>query len=195
MCFHIARRVPFVLFTLLSAGCSTTPLDAVIAEDSGISASDGGADAGVCFVPEPGRFVLESAVDGSCLGAGEPTTVFGNPGFDTTLAADCTLPAQAWDLTLASGTAVYSFKNVGSTDTLDVEMAAVQSGTPVIVYAATGLDNQKFEVRARGVSLYELRPQNVTTSCVAAVAQSAQITTCSESDPTQAWQFERTDCL
>jgi hypothetical protein len=74
-------------------------------------------------------------------------------------------------------------------------MAAVQDGTPVIVYSATGLSNQSFEVRSRSGSSYELRPQHVTTSCVGAVAGSAQIASCSETDPTQSWQLERSDCL
>ncbi len=194
MCFHITRLVPFVLFVPLTVGCSTTLLDPVIAEDSGTITGDSGVGAGACFVPAAGRFALRSAVDGQCLGVAAPTTVFGNPAFVTALTADCALPAQAWDLTSLGG-AVYSFKNVGSTDNLDVKMAAVQDGTPVIVYSATGLSNQSFEVRARSGSSYELRPQHVTTSCVVAVANSAQIAGCSESDASQSWQLERSDCL
>lgn len=193
MCFHLTRLAPLVLVVPLTLGCSTTLLDPVIAEDSGMAPGDSGADAG-CFVPAAGRFALKSAVDGQCLGVGLPTTVLGSPAFETTLTTDCSLPAQAWDLT-ALGGAVYSFKNVGSTDNLDVKTAAVQDGTPVIVYAATGLPNQSFEVRARGGSSYELRPQHVTTSCVGAVSGSAQIAACVETELAQSWQLEQSDCL
>ena len=195
MCFHIARVILLSCCGVLGAGCNSTPLDAVIVADSGVSAGDSGTDGGHCFSATPGRFVLKSALNGQCLGAGSPTTVFGNPAFETDFAADCTLPAQAWDLSPAGALSVFSFKNVGSADDLDVRMAATQSGTPVIVYPATGLDNQKFEARARSGSTYELRPQHATASCVLATVLTAQIAPCAPNDSAQAWQIERSDCL
>jgi Ricin-type beta-trefoil lectin domain-like len=200
MCFHIARAAWILLLAQLVA-CSTTPLDAVIAQDSGVSsmgdAGDAGdmIDAGPCFSPATGRFVLRSVPTGLCLGIGDPTTVFGNPGFQTNLVADCTLPGQVWALSSAGTAGMFTLKNVISGDNLDVKMAAVQNGTAVIAYPATGLDNQKFEARALGSASYELRPQHVSTSCVVAVGLSAQISTCAETDANQAWQLERADCL
>jgi hypothetical protein len=206
MCFHIARAAWIFLVVQLVA-CRSTPLDAVIAEDSGVSGmgeagdagdlSDAGdlGDAGPCFSPAVGRFVLRSVPSGLCLGIGDPTTVFGNPGFQTTLVAGCTLPGQVWDLSATGAEGVFTLKNVISGDNLDVRMAATQNGTAVIAYPATGLDNQEFEARALGSASFELRPQHVSTSCVVAVGLSAQISTCALNDANQAWQIERADCL
>jgi hypothetical protein len=195
MCFHIARMIAVLMLGSLGAGCGNTPLDTVIAEDSGASSDGSAPDAGSCFAPASGRFVLRSALSDSCLGSGEPTTVFGNPAFDTRFDADCSAPAQEWDLSATGSTGVFAFKNVGSAYNLDVRMAATQNGTPVIVYASTGLANQQFEARPRGSSTYELRPQHAPTSCVGASMPGAQISICSASDTSQAWQFERSDCL
>jgi hypothetical protein len=195
MSLHIARVISMLCCGGLAAGCSTTPLDAVIAEDSGAPSGGSAADAGPCFSVAPGRFVLKSALNGQCLGAGSPTSVFGNPAFETAFAPDCTLPAQAWDALAAGSSSVFSFQNVASGDNLDVKMAGMQSGTPVIIYPATGLDNQKFEARARSGSSYELRPQHTTASCIVAMGLSTQIAPCASSDAAQAWQIERRDCL
>jgi Ricin-type beta-trefoil lectin domain-like len=195
MFFQIARLIPMLMLAALGAGCSNTPLDTVIAEDSGVSSDGSTPDAGSCFAPALGRFVLKSALNGSCLGSGEPTTVFGNPAFDTRFDVDCSAPAQAWDLSAVGSAGVFTFKNVGSADNLDVKMAATQNGTLVIVYAPTGLANQQFEARSRSGSSYELRPQHAPASCVGANTPGAQISICSANDTSQVWQFERSDCL
>ncbi|HEX3776299.1 MAG TPA: RICIN domain-containing protein [Polyangiaceae bacterium] len=190
MSFQIASCLLFVLAT----ACGTTPLNVVLSQDAGTASDSGAADSGACFVTESGRFVLKSGLNAECLGVGAPTTVFGNPAFETAF-GDCGLPAQTWDLSAQAGANVFSFENVISEDSLDVRMAATQSGTPVILYAATGLSNQQFAVRARGASYVELRPQHASSSCVGVAAASAQISPCAPTDSTQTWQLERVDCL
>ena len=195
MCFHIARFGSAIFFGALLASCSTTPLDAVIAQDSGAPSGGSAPDLGSCLVPVPGRFVLKSAVNGLCLGSGDPFVVFGTPGFTTRFDADCSVPAQQWDLSLVGSPGVFSLRNDNSADFMDVRMAGVQNGTPVIIYPPNGLDNQSFQILPRSATTYELRPQHVPASCVFGTAAGAAISTCVAGDVSQAWQFERTDCL
>jgi hypothetical protein len=182
------------LLLVLAVACRVTPQDVVVSQDAGITSDSGAVDGGACFVAETGRFVLKSAFNAECLGVGPATTVFGNPAFETAF-GDCSEPTQAWDLSAQAGANVFSFKNVISEDSLDVRMAATQSGTPVILYAATGLANQQFAVHTRGASYVELRPQHASSSCVGVAGSSAQIAPCAPSDSTQTWQLERVDCL
>jgi len=78
---------------------------------------------------------------------------------------------------------------------LDVQMAAIRDGTPVITFGENGFDNQRFEVRARDAFASELRPQHHPQSCVGAAATGAQITTCDPTDSTQEWLLLQSACL
>jgi len=78
---------------------------------------------------------------------------------------------------------------------LDVQMAAIRDGTPVITFGENGYDNQRFEVRARDAFASELRPQHHPQSCVGASATGAQITTCDPNDSSQEWILQLSACL
>jgi len=201
----------------LLGGCKSTPLDVVYAADvvdagsdadaagagagGGAGASGGAgaggapADAGPCSMVGPGRYVLRSRANGLCLGQGAPTTVFGNPGFLLDFAADCRLPARSWQLSATATPNVFSIQNLSSGFVLDVQMAAIRDGTPVITYGENGFDNQRFEVRSRDTFASELRPQHHPQSCVSAAPDGAEITACEPTDSTQAWLLQRSDCL
>ncbi len=142
-----------------------------------------------------GRYVLRSRLSGLCLGESAPTMVFGNPGFLLDFSQDCLVPARTWQLSASTTPNVFSIQNVSSGFVLDVQMAAIRDGTPVITYSEnTGLDNQRFEVRARDAFASELRPQHHEQSCVSASPDSAQITSCEPTDSTQEWLLQRRDC-
>jgi len=180
--------------TLLTA-CGTTPLDVVYQAQGDAAAGGATADAGPCSVVTDGRYVLRSRANGLCLGQGAPTTVFGTLGFSLDFAADCRLPARSWQLVSAGAPNVFSIQNELSGFVLDVKMAAIRDGTPVITYSENGLDNQRFEVRARDAFASELRPQHRADSCVSASLDSAQIDACVATDAAQAWLLQRSDCL
>ena len=153
-------------------------------------------DAGPCSMVGAGIYVLRSKFNGLCLGQGAPTTVFGSPGFLLEFATDCRRPERSWQLVPTATPNVFSIKNLSSGFALDVYMATIRDGTPVITFSETGFDNQRFEVRARDEYSSELRPQHHPQSCVGATAaDSAQITTCEPTDSTQAWQLQQSDCL
>jgi len=221
MCPHTACLLSALA---LVTACQTTPLDVVYAVDhsavadaaadasandaSADAAAGGGsgaagsagvggspADAGPCSMVGAGRYVLRAQRSGLCLGQGAPTTVFAYPAFELDFAADCRLPARSWQLVATAVPNVFSLQNGSSGFVLDVKMAAIQDGTPVITYGETGYDNQRFEVRARDTFASELRPQHHPQSCVSATADSAQIVTCNAADSTQAWLLQRSDCL
>lgn len=204
------------------SGCKTTPLDVVYAVDAvdgaaGDAAAGGGGagagvggsagagagaagnpaiDAGTCSMVGPGLYVLRSKESGLCLGQGAPTTVFGNPGYVLDFSFDCRRPDRSWQLSATATPNVFSLQNLAPPGfVLDVKMAAIADGTPVITFGENGFDNQRFEVRARGTYTSELRPQHHPQSCVSASGESAQITACDTADPTQAWQLQRSDCL
>jgi hypothetical protein len=202
----------------LLGGCKSTPLDVVYAADvvdagggadtagagggagggAGASAAgSGGAptDAGPCSIVGPGRYALRSKNNGLCLGQGAPTTVFGNPGFLLDFGAECRLPARSWQLSATAVPNVFALQNLSSNFVLDVRMAAIRDGTPVITYGETGFDNQRFEVRARDTFASELRPQHHPESCVSAALDGAEINACDPTDSNQAWQLQRSDCL
>jgi len=219
MCPHIAWLLGAL--ALLTA-CKTTPLEVVYAAgvvDAGAGASqvdaaaggtagggaanggaeNGGAmtaDAGPCSVVGPGLYVLRSRANGLCLGQGAPTTVFGSPGYLLDFAADCRLPARSWQLAATATPNVFTLQNLSPPGyVLDVQMAGIFDGTPVITFGATGFDNQRFEVRARDTFASELRPAHHPQSCVSASVDRGQITTCDPTDSTQAWLLQRSDCL
>jgi ricin-type beta-trefoil lectin protein len=206
-------------FAGFSTACKTTPLDVVYAVDvapvadaapstdaaagggngggggGGAAAGGGLVDAGPCSMVGAGTYVLRSRANGLCLGQGAPTTVFGNPGFLLDFSAVCRVPARSWQLVTTAVPNVFSLHNQLSGFVLDVYMAAVRDGTPVITFGENGFDNQRFEVRARDAFASELRPQHYPQSCVSATATSAQIATCDPTDSTQAWLLQRSDCL
>ena len=208
MCPHIASMLCGLAF--LSA-CSTSALDVVYEVETamggaaptgmagagagGASSGAGGTDAGPCSAVGAGRYVLRSQANGLCLGQGAPTTVFGNPGFLLDFAADCRLPTRSWLLTASAVPNVFSIQNESSGFVLDVEMAAIRDGTAVITYGENGLDNQRFEVRARDAFASELRPQHHPQSCVGALPNGAQIAACLATDSAQAWLLQKSDCL
>jgi len=218
-------RITCLLFALaLSGACRSTSLDVVYSAEvadavggaaggagaggagaGGASAGAAGADAGLCTTVGPGVYVLRSKDNGLCLGQGAPTTIFGNPdypGFLLDFSADCRRDARTWQLRSTLIPNVFSIQNMaspvsasGTAFMLDVQMAAIRDGTPVITYGDTGFDNQRFEVRARDAFASELRPQHRPQSCVSATAGSAEIRTCAEADSTQAWLLQRSNCL
>jgi ricin-type beta-trefoil lectin protein len=222
MCSDIASML---LACALLGACRSTPLDVVYAADdadasggalaggagtagagagagsgSAGSAGAGGGAAGAggttpCSVVGAGSYVLRSQANGLCLGQGAPTTVFGNPAFLLDFAADCRHPARSWQLSPTTTPSVFSLQNQLSGFVLDVQMAGTRDGTPVLTYGETGLNNQRFEVRARNAFASELRPQHHAQSCVSAAFDSAQIASCEAADPTQAWLLQRSDCL
>jgi hypothetical protein len=207
----------------LLVACKSTPLDVVYAADVAQAGSDasgagggagggagagaggvagtsgagaGGAapDAGPCSMVGPGQYVLRSRANGLCLGQGAPTAVFGNPAFLLEFSADCRSPARSWQLAATSTPNVFSIRNLSSGYVLDVQMAAIREGTPVITFGETGFDNQRFEVRSRDTFASELRPQHYPPSCVTAAPDGAEITSCQPAD-SQAWLLQRSDCL
>ncbi|MET0793822.1 MAG: RICIN domain-containing protein [Polyangiaceae bacterium] len=207
MSFHFAR-VPLLAWLLWAAsGCGSTPLPAVIAQDSSapdaggagsagiVGGAGAGTDAGVCSALAEGRYVLRSRSNGQCLGQGASTTVLGTRAFVTGFDPDCRLPAQSWDLIAVDNTGVFTIRNVLSEFVLDVRTGDMADGTPVITYPSLGRDNQRFAVRARDAYGYELRPQHSTGSCVTAAALSAEIDACQPSLPVQEWLLQRSDCL
>lgn|GEM_PF-1174059 len=173
---------------------------------TGGSGGAGGAasvDAGRCFVVAPGRYVLRLRASSLCLGQGAPTSVFGNPGFLLNLDTDCRDDARTWQLVATSIPNVFTFQNQQVQNqqlsptlyVLDVQMAAIRDGTPVITFGENGYDNQRFEVRARDAFASELRPQHHPQSCVGASATGAQITTCDPNDSSQEWILQLSACL
>ena len=222
ICRRLNGPSSWALLACLLFSCRSTPLDVVYAVDisavgdaaagastdggadppaGGASASGGGGgsagvDASMCSMVEAGRYALRSQANGLCLGQGAPTTVFTNPAFQLDFSTECRQPARSWLLTAAATPHVFAIQNALPPGfVLDVKMAGIADGTPVITYGENGFDNQRFEVRARDAFVSELRPQHHPQSCVAAVGTSAQITTCDPADPAQAWLLQRTDCL
>ncbi|HYP77956.1 MAG TPA: RICIN domain-containing protein [Polyangiaceae bacterium] len=161
----------------------------------GGAAGNGSVEAGPCAFVGVGRYALRSPATGRCLGQGAPTTVFGSPGFLLDFSTECRLLTHTWQLTAGATPNVFSILNLSSGYALDVQMAAIWDGTPVITFGDTGFDNQRFEVRARDAYASELRPQHHPQSCVSAAANSAQIKACDPTDSTQAWFLQRSDCL
>jgi hypothetical protein len=180
-----------VICALLLMGCGTTPVDAVVADESGLGAKDPIAGS-VCSVPAAGRFSLSA--ESGCLRRGGATTVFGNPAVDVELSADCTTPAAQWDLTPAvAGT--FTLRNVEDQLSLDVRAASDVPGTPIILYDPNTLDNQRFWFRPRGSETYELAPRHAPMLCAEARATGVvEIWPCDAADTGQAFRVARFNC-
>lgn len=183
-----------VICTLALVGCGTTPIDAVTADtpapDNGSENIPTGNPA--CSEPMAGRFIL--SLQSGCLRRGEPTTVFGSPGFLTELSADCTTVRAQWDLTPAlAGT--FTLRNVEDQLSLDVRAASDLPGTPIIVFDPNTLDNQRFWFRPRGSDTYELAPRHAATLCAEARGGGVEIWPCDTNNTAQALRFGRLGCL
>lgn len=179
---------------MLSAlGCGTTPIEAVVQDDTTAAAMSGAGNVMSinCSEPSAGRFVLRGET--GCLAQGAATTVFTRPAFLSELSRDCTTPAAQWDLTpAAAGT--FTLHNVASELALDVRTAADVPGTPIILYNPTTHDNQRFFVRARPSHVYELAPRHASDFCVEARSMGLEIWRCDDQNVGQSFTFFRSTC-
>lgn len=178
---------------MFALGCGTTPIDAVVQDDTGYPGMSGagGVMTANCSEPGAGRFILQ-AVNG-CLRHGEPTTVFTEPAFTTELTEDCSSTRAQWDLTPA-GAGTFTIRNVDSELSLDVRAASEFPGTPLILYDPNTLDNQRFFARARFLDVYELSPRHASHLCWEARGTTVEIWPCSGQEPAQNFRFLRRTC-
>lgn len=182
-----------VLCAVATLGCGTTPIEAVVEDDTSSIAEAGASNAGgeACDEPLAGRFTLSA--EAGCLRRGAATTVFGNPAFLTELSADCESALAQWDLTPAvAGT--FTLRNVETQLSLDVRAAAEIPGTPIIVYDPNTLDNQRFWFRARSAGGYELSPRHAPLLCAEGRAGGVEARPCRASVPAQTFHLARVGC-
>ncbi len=178
-----------VIGALLLAGCGTTPIDAVVADENRGSAAD--ATTTACTEPSAGRFTLSA--QNTCLKRGEPAAGFDHPTFTSELSADCSSTRAQWDLTPAvAGT--FTVRNAETQLSLDVRGGSDLPGTPIIIYDPNTLDNQRFWFRPRSHDRYELAPRHAPTLCAEARGAGVEIWPCETDDAGQMFRFARVSC-
>lgn len=195
-----SRRQWWILAALLhSAACGKTPIDAIVFEQDGAPPTTGDACIDGASSAGAGLFRLRAALGGQCLAVGGSTTIGGSPAWLTTMADDCAVAGEIWQLVPdVAGSSAGSFE-VRSTTlavSLDIRMGLTAEGTTAVLFARTSLANQRFFFSSRRDGVFELEPAHVTghTSCLANSPPSPAIYRCSASAAEQGWQLIPSDC-
>lgn len=203
-------------------GCSTTPLDSVIAEgvNTAGSASGGGVSGGSSGMASSGAGGSTSGSDsgaGSGGSAGSSDCQIPGPGryqirdrvgdrcmqqgepdptlypvYHALLDGDCSVPDAEWDL-YAFGPS-YILHNVGIDANLDVRAGSWTDATPIVLYMPRQGSNQVFTLHAHTPPYFALEPLNAPTKCVEAVGAAAQLFPCDDTNRAQDFNLVRVDC-
>jgi hypothetical protein len=179
-------------------GCENTPIDAVVADDlrldGGTEVGDGATCTSTRADPGPGIHRIFSASSGRCLGAGDPTTVLGQPALTTRMSTECGSERELWELVETSFGDTLRMRNVAEDLYLDVERGSTQSGTRAILYGMNSFQNQIFGFRPRPNGEHEIAPNHVDTSCLTEYLNSVVIWPCSPTDTRQNWETFAVSC-
>ena len=188
--------LPFFGAQPLLSACTTTPIDAIVAEtgdpEDGGASSDTGVDLDACSSPEllaPGVYRLRARASQRCAGVGSPTTVFAEPAFDVELFADCGGMGRSWELVAASFPQQFQLRNRAVGYNLDVRSGATEDGTPLVLFEPHALSNQRFFLRARNDEYFEIAPASVVTRCLTEVGAEIQISACDSDEQTQDFEL------
>jgi hypothetical protein len=182
-----------VIGALLALGCGTARIEAVVSDD--VTSSGGSppttADDASCHEPAAGTFVIEAEV--GCLARGAATTVFGTPALTVDLLVDCKSTAAQWKLTPAGG-GTFTVRNTETNLLLDARAGSDLPGTPLVLYDANMLDNQRFWFRPRAAQAYELSPRHASTLCAEARGTGVELWSCEPETSSQDFALVRSEC-
>lgn len=182
-----------VIGAFLALGCGTSRIEAVVSED--VTAQAGAPamapdDAG-CHEPAAGAFIFRA--EAGCLSRGEETTVFGTPALRVEVSADCTSPAARWQLIPAvAGT--FNVRNAETKLLLDVRAGSDLPGTPLLLYDANMLDNQRFWLRPRAADAHELAARHAPSLCAEARVTDVEMWPCEPTASEQGFVLVRSEC-
>jgi len=167
----------------------------------GIGGGRPGGFGGGPFVPEcepvavaaRGRYRLRARASSLCLWRGAETMVAEDVSATVTYEpalADCPrIPSNVWDLFPLGSSGAFWIQHALIGRNLDVEAARAVSGTRLVLWEPTPLDNQRFFFRPRGPGVFELAPAHVPTSCVTGDPEGVRIESCTRSSANQEWQL------
>jgi hypothetical protein len=174
-------------------------VDAIVFEQDGAPPMTG--DACIDGAPSAvaGLFRLRAAVGGQCLAVGGSTTIGGSPAWLTTMADDCAVAGEIWQLVpdvTGSSAGAFEARSTTLAVSLDIKMALTAEGTAAVLFASTSFANQRFFFSSRRAGVFELEPAHVTghASCLSNAPPFPAIYRCNASAADQDWQLIPSDC-
>jgi hypothetical protein len=130
----------------------------------------------------------------TCLLAGAARRIGGIDAFDTTLGS-CESEGAVWQI-VASTLNSFEIRNVPTDFNLDVEMGVVELGTPLVLFPAHDLQNQKFVLDELADGTVRIQPRlgQMGNLCVQATDERVTLTQCAVGDSTSKWYIDADEC-
>ena len=144
-----------------------------------------------------GDYHLRSLATAGCLEQGDATVVQTDlSAYFTNVANPCTsASAQSWSVRPVVFESGFQLRNNAAVEySLDVQYAGTAPGTPVILFRAHTLANQRYFFRPRMDGSVELTPAHAPAQCVTDTADGVVIWDCLPTDPRQSWQLIPDSC-
>jgi hypothetical protein len=127
-----------------------------------------------------------------CVSQGAATFFLESPGFETMLSPCGEDATQYWTVRgLSDGS--WELRNEGSAMNLDINYDYKVDGTPVVLFTAHRLDNQRFFILPGSTDSFLLAPYSAPGQCVEARDGALEIWPCDAENPHQ--NFRQISCL
>lgn len=201
-------------FAALVVGCGSTDLDVVerlpapqvqgtgdppIAapnEDDDVGSvdlplADAGPECGSALVPL-NHYRFRSHADGRCLSVGPYRLIGGFNGYDTEM-ADCEAVGATWQL-IESTLGSFEVRNVQTDFALDVEYGNIEAGTPLVLFAPHGRENQKFLLNSQSDDSFAVSSAAQASLCIQSDAAGIVLGVCVAGESTQTWYVDTENC-
>lgn len=137
------------------------------------------------------RFHLQA--DATCLSGGGPTTVNGFDAYDVETTSVCNSASATWQLTESTFNS-FELRNQATDYNLDVELGDIDVGSPLVLFAPHGRENQKFSLSQLQDGSVALNPYAHIELCVTASSAGVVIETCVVGNSSQKWYIETDNC-
>lgn len=129
-----------------------------------------------------------------CLVSGRARQIGGIDAFDAAL-GDCESEEAVWQI-VASTLSSFEIRNVPTNFNLDVEMGVVELGTPLVLFPAHDLQNQKFVLDELDDGTVRIQPRlgQMSNLCVQASAARVALAQCAVGDTSAKWYIDADEC-
>lgn len=153
--------------------------------------ADAGPVCGSALVPL-NHYRFRSQADGRCLSVGPYRLIGGFDGYDTEM-ADCEAGGATWQL-VESTLGSFEVRNVETDFALDVEYGNIESGTPLVLFAPHGRENQKFLLNSLSDDSFAVSSAAQASLCIQSDAAGIVLGLCVAGEPTQTWYVDTENC-
>lgn len=161
-------------------------LEADVARDSDVDVVLPPCDSVVGSV-SAARYRIRHRGAQSCLAAGLPTTVGGEPAFEVRLNACKNEAGEHWELS-STDTGVFEVRHLITDYNLDVRFAATADGTPMVLFEPHRLYNQRFRFAPVSGGVFRIVPHHAEEKCLTLQGARVELWPCTATDAQQ-WEL------